>query len=229
VLYVNMYEIVTPGTPPLPSSTEPNFLIHRANEIIKALAVNPNQYNSDDFFWNGSIVTEHSSHNLRCLKQRWLKERGKYLYTAVELQQKGNIEQGVIASKLRSQDWTWASLECMFGRGRNYIKGRISEAENDDIHHNELEKLATTKKRKDESKKEENKRKKRRKERFSLPDYSEEYKCCSNDDQRYCLLKRIESQYATNPPVELPNSVTYLKPRKLFSMVIHRKICLVEA
>jgi len=68
-----------------------------------------------------------------------------------------NIEQGVIAAHLHGEGWSWKSLQCMFGRGTAYIKGRINDALNVDEKKEELEELAKKRKRNDEEKKQQTK------------------------------------------------------------------------
>jgi len=53
-----------PDIPPKPSNGPINPLVQNSNKIIQALAVNSNNYGSDEFYWNGNLVTEHSSYNI---------------------------------------------------------------------------------------------------------------------------------------------------------------------
>jgi len=83
-----------------PISVNP-LLEQSALAICKALAKNPKQYDSKDYYWLGNIlVTDKSPKVQRHRKEIWLKRRHTWKYTPNEMSKLPYVEQGKIALQL---------------------------------------------------------------------------------------------------------------------------------
>jgi len=157
------------------------------------LAVNPKQYTSDAYYWlSKHLVTDHSPKIQRHRKVIWLKNRQNWEYTPSEICCLPRVEQGALAIELMSfEGFNWTMLESMFARRKMYIKTRIEDALSDITRGSSLKVTWDNFKATTEAKKLTKKRKR-------CPDgisHIDEWNVCNTDEQRFRLLKQLQSKY----------------------------------
>jgi len=137
-----------------------------------------NQHSTIPKNWNTTVLEESSLRISKAL--------------AKNPKQYAHVEQGKLALDLLCHhQYNWTLLEAMFARRRMYIETRIEDALHNDQDGNTMAEMWQRFAAKSKKQKQKNKRKRC----LGGLDHIDEWNACYNDEQKYRLLRQLQSKY----------------------------------